>query len=75
MVPSITLNAGNKLDLVGYGTWQAAPNEVKVGIEEALKAGYRYVIPLPSFWDRSDALRPALTVPFVPPSPSSPRNA
>ncbi|KAL8277675.1 hypothetical protein RQP46_009948 [Phenoliferia psychrophenolica] len=43
MVPSITLNAGNKVDLVGYGTWQAAPNEVKVGITEALKAGYRHL--------------------------------
>ena len=59
MVPSITLNSGNKLDLVGYGTWQAAPNEVKVGIEEALKAGYRYVSPPILFlWPRrSDTLR------------------
>ncbi|KAK4703434.1 hypothetical protein P7C70_g2785, partial [Phenoliferia sp. Uapishka_3] len=41
MVSQFTLSTGAKIDLVGYGTWQAAPNEVKVGISEAIKAGYR----------------------------------
>lgn len=38
-----TLNSGEKIPLLGYGTWQAAPGEVGAGVYEALKAGYRHL--------------------------------
>jgi diketogulonate reductase-like aldo/keto reductase len=38
-----TLNTGAKIPAVGFGTWQAAPNEVERAVEEALKQGYRHI--------------------------------
>ena len=38
-----TLNTGTKIPAVGFGTWQAAPNEVERAVENALKAGYRHI--------------------------------
>ena len=38
-----TLNTGAKIPAVGFGTWQAAPNEVERAVENALKAGYRHI--------------------------------
>lgn len=38
-----TLNTGDKIPLVGLGTWQSAPNEVKNAVEAALRAGYRHI--------------------------------
>ncbi|KAF1968931.1 Aldo/keto reductase [Bimuria novae-zelandiae CBS 107.79] len=38
-----TLNTGAKIPAVGFGTWQAAPNEVERAVETALKAGYRHI--------------------------------
>lgn len=44
MLPEhFTLNTGAKIPAVGFGTWQAAPNEVQHAVEEALKQGYRHV--------------------------------
>lgn len=40
---TFTLNNGNKIPAVGFGTWQAAPNEVETAVEIALKAGYRHL--------------------------------
>ncbi|KJZ72082.1 Aldehyde reductase 1 [Hirsutella minnesotensis 3608] len=40
---TVTLSAGNKMPLLGYGTWQSAPGEVADGIYEALKTGYRHL--------------------------------
>jgi len=40
---SVTLNSGQKLLTLGYGTWQSAPGEVSVGVFEALKVGYRHL--------------------------------
>jgi len=40
---SFTLNTGAKIPAVGFGTWQAAPNEVEKAVETALKAGYRHI--------------------------------
>lgn len=37
------LNAGASIPAVGFGTWQAAPDEVEKAIEEALKQGYRHI--------------------------------
>jgi len=38
-----TLNTGDKIPLVGLGTWQSKPNEVKKAVEAALRAGYRHI--------------------------------
>lgn len=40
---TFTLNTGAKIPAVGFGTWQAAPKEVEVATEQALKAGYRHL--------------------------------
>ncbi|PSR78471.1 NADP-dependent oxidoreductase domain-containing protein [Coniella lustricola] len=40
---SFTLNTGQKMPAVGYGTWQAAPGEVAAGVYHALKTGYRLI--------------------------------
>jgi len=38
-----TLNTGDKIPVVGLGTWQSKPNEVSVAVETALRAGYRHI--------------------------------
>jgi len=40
---TFTLNTGDKIPAVGLGTWQSKPNEVKLAVEAALKAGYRHI--------------------------------
>jgi len=40
---TFTLNTGAKIPAVGFGTWQAAPNEVEKAVEIALTAGYRHL--------------------------------
>ena len=37
------MNTGAKIPAVGFGTWQAAPQEVERAVEEALKQGYRHI--------------------------------
>ena len=38
-----TLNTGAQIPAVGFGTWQAAPGEVRQAVSTALKAGYRHI--------------------------------
>ncbi|KAI9369802.1 hypothetical protein BJX61DRAFT_545228 [Aspergillus egyptiacus] len=38
-----TLNSGARIPAVGFGTWQAKPNEVRDAVELALKQGYRHI--------------------------------
>jgi len=38
-----TLNTGDKIPLVGLGTWQSKPGEVEKAVEAALRAGYRHI--------------------------------
>jgi len=38
-----TLNTGAKIPAVGFGTWQAAPNEVERAVDVALREGYRHI--------------------------------
>ncbi|EXJ80152.1 alcohol dehydrogenase [Capronia coronata CBS 617.96] len=40
---TITLNSGYKIPVVGLGTWQSGPNEVKDAVTAALKCGYRHI--------------------------------
>lgn len=40
---SFTLNDGNKIPAVGFGTWQAKPHEVEKAVELALRNGYRHI--------------------------------
>ncbi|KAG9259154.1 NADP-dependent oxidoreductase domain-containing protein [Emericellopsis atlantica] len=39
----VTLNTGQQIPQLGYGTWQAGPGEVGQGVYEALKVGYRHL--------------------------------
>ncbi|PVH97858.1 GCY protein, partial [Periconia macrospinosa] len=38
-----SLNTGARIPAVGFGTWQAAPNEVERAVKTALEAGYRHI--------------------------------
>lgn len=38
-----TLSTGAEIPLVGFGTWQSEPNEVKIAVEVAVKSGYRHL--------------------------------
>ncbi|KAI5840159.1 alcohol dehydrogenase [Morchella snyderi] len=40
---TFTLNTGAQIPAVGFGTWQAKPNEVRIAVEAALRAGYRHI--------------------------------
>ena len=37
------LPSGESMPMVGLGTWQSAPGEVKAAVEAAIKAGYRHI--------------------------------
>ncbi|CAO2651360.1 Nn.00g039300.m01.CDS01 [Neocucurbitaria sp. VM-36] len=39
----VTLNSGNTIPQLGFGTWQAEPGQVGAAVLEALKAGYRHL--------------------------------
>jgi len=40
---SLTFKKGDKMPLLGLGTWKSAPNEAYEAVLEAIKAGYRHV--------------------------------
>ena len=41
--PKVTLPSGDTMPMVGLGTWQSPPGQVKAAVEHALKAGYRHI--------------------------------
>ncbi|XP_011500962.1 PREDICTED: alcohol dehydrogenase [NADP(+)] [Ceratosolen solmsi marchali] len=43
MQTTVNLPTGQYMPIVGYGTWQAAPEELEVAINTALEAGYRHI--------------------------------
>lgn len=41
--PYTTLSNGQKMPVVGLGTWKAKPGEVQTAVEAALRSGYRHI--------------------------------
>jgi len=41
--PVATLNSGYTIPLIGLGTWQSKPGEVKAAVVAAVNAGYRHI--------------------------------
>uniref|UniRef100_A0A914WK48 NADP-dependent oxidoreductase domain-containing protein n=1 Tax=Plectus sambesii TaxID=2011161 RepID=A0A914WK48_9BILA len=42
VVPTLTLKSGEKMPVIGLGTWQSKPGEVGQALKIALKNGYRH---------------------------------
>lgn len=40
---TLTLNTGAPVPFLGFGTWQAAPGEVRKAVAHAIKSGYRHI--------------------------------
>ncbi|KAH8388449.1 hypothetical protein KR093_006568 [Drosophila rubida] len=44
-----TLNNGEKMPIIGIGTWQASDEEIETAIDAALEAGYRHIDTAPVY--------------------------
>lgn len=42
-IPTLTLNNGVQMPTLGFGVFQTPPDETRVAVEAALKAGYRHI--------------------------------
>jgi diketogulonate reductase-like aldo/keto reductase len=41
--PTVTLNSGHDMPVLGFGTWLAATGVVKTSVETAVKCGFRHI--------------------------------
>jgi len=41
--PTVQLNNGRSIPLLGLGTWKSEPGEVKAAVRSAIEAGYRHI--------------------------------
>ena len=58
-VPSLVLNDGNKMPIVGLGTYQAGPNVIGQVVNTALEAGYRH-FDCANFYENEEEIGKAL---------------
>jgi methylglyoxal/glyoxal reductase len=42
-IPTHQLNSGQKIPVIGFGTWQLSPKEAKASVLAALESGYRLI--------------------------------
>ena len=42
-IPDLTLNDGQRIPQLGYGTFQVPPEETAAAVRAALDAGYRHI--------------------------------